>query len=65
MISGTSGSNIRISDSHHLHFPKIRIPGSYMYAVGMVQKGFDGYVIPSLSISPAFPGSQKLVQKWK
>lgn len=26
----------------------------------MVQKGFDGYAIPSLSLSPAFPGSQKL-----
>lgn len=31
-----------------------------MYAVGMVQKGFDGYAIPSLSLSPAFPGSEKL-----
>lgn len=31
-----------------------------MYAVDMIQKGFDGYAIPSLSLSPAFPGSQKL-----
>lgn len=31
-----------------------------MYAVDMLQKGFDGYAIPSLSPSPAFPGSQKL-----
>lgn len=26
----------------------------------MVQKGFDGYAVLSLSISSAFPGSQKL-----
>lgn len=26
----------------------------------MAQKGFDGYAIPSLSLFPAFPGSQKL-----
>lgn len=31
-----------------------------MYAVDMIQKGFDGYAIPSLSLSPAFPGLQKL-----